>query len=586
MRASGRGVSGSAFFTGGMNSAPPPMFIDDRCYRVGYNVLHRGGTVGTRPGFRTLFELPPGRLQGLTYFRPISGEGHLVFAVAGLIYYSRYPFDAYVQITGVQMYEHASRVWFSSAIRSAERNADGTVSAIEPKRVLLVQDGAYTRCGWWDGTTAGHLDPTVVTDGAGNVLTAGTPAGKAMAWSGDRLWVANGNKVFASDIADPFSFVENEYLAEGGFFLFDDDVTALVDVPSSLTPTLFVFTQTRTYLIKSGLRDRSAWKATDNFQAVVFPDIGCVSSRAAVTRNGLLWWMSLIGLTNFNSAQQAAVSSKLVPADVAMRVSKDYLDPNMSRTALGVHENFLLCSVPSGHKWNEHTWVFDQNVATEDGKTSAESWAGIWMGPRPVEWASGLFNDVPRVFCISKDADGGNTLFEAFDDSRKDDEDEISCEVETKVHLDYSEKATGLDRKKFIFGEVTLYDVLGDVDLSVWYAGTRGKFKKLGDWSLVATEGSAEAGVESDLYETYRGQQRLIRTPNASQAASVTCTSCGVESTRQDWIDVGFALKVRWTGRAALQAYRLFADPEQEQADGDASFTETGPRILSGADCT
>jgi hypothetical protein len=581
----GRGVSGSAYFLGGMNSAPPPMFIDDRAYRHGENVVHRGGVVRTRPGYREVFRLPDGNLQGLTYFRPIGGEGHLVFAVNGNVYQSAYPFSSYEPIPDIKMYEHAERVWFSSPTRSAQRNPDGTIQAIEPVRALLVQDGDYTRCGYWDMTSSGHIDPTVLVDGAGNVLQAGTPLGSASAWSGDRLWVASGNKVFASDIADPYSFTENEYLAEGGFFLFDDDVTALADVPSSFTPLLFVFTKSRTYLIKSGIRDRSKWKSTEDFQAIVFPEIGCVSARSIVVKNGLLWWMSHVGLVSFNSAQQAAVTSKLVPSDQPMLISKANIDPNFSRVALGVYENFILCSVPYGDKYNSHTWVFDQSVAS-DTKESAESWSGIWTGTRPVVWATGLFGETPRAYYVSKDTDGKNRLWEAFVPDRKDANEEIACFVETKTHIDFSDKATGLDRKRLVYAEVTMQDIQGDVELEILYAGVRGKYKSLGNWHLVATEGSPVMGVSASAYSTYRPQQRVIRTP-AVQEVDGNCTSCGIESNRHDWIDIGFSLLVRWTGRASLASYRLYADPVEEPSSGEAGYSESGTtRILSGVICS
>jgi hypothetical protein len=581
----GRGVAGSAFFVGGMSSAAPSMFIDDRAYRHGENVVHRGGVVRTRPGYQEVFRLPDGNLQGMTYFRPLAGEGHLVFVVNGTVYTSKYPFASYAPLPNVKLYQHARKIFFSSCVRSAERNPDGTISAVEPLRHLIIQDGAYTRAAYWDGNSSGHLDPTVTPDGAGNILTAGTPLGGPMAWSGDRLWVAKDNKVFAGDIADPFSFVENEYLAEGGFFQFDDDVTALVDIPSSALPALFVFTKSRTYIIQSGIRDRSTWKDTKNFQAVAFPDIGCVSDRSIVTRGGLVWWFSHVGLTNFNSANAAQVSSKLVPLDTAMLISKANIDADFSRVALGVYENFILCSVPYGDKYNSHTWVYDQSVATEDGKVASESWAGVWTGTRPVEWVHGLFGDTPRAYYISKDIDGKNRLWEAFLPDRKDAGEEIDCFVETKTHLDFSEKATGLDRKRFAYAEVTLNDVQGEADVEIFYAGVRGKYKSLGEWHLVSTEGSPEMGVPSSAYTTYRPQQRIIRTPEVSQATSA-CTSCGIESDRQDWIDVGFSLLVKWNGRVSLASYRIYADPVDEIGTGAAAYTEAGPRILSGVLCS
>ena len=561
------------------------MFLDDRSYRRAENVVHRGGVLSTRPGFAEVFSLPAGQLQGLTYFRPLGGEGQLVFAVEGKLYHSEYPFRTYAQIPGVQLYAHAERVWFSSPVRSASRNADGTISVISPARTLVAQDGGYTRAAYWSPDGSGHIDPTVVSDSDGNVLTAGTPLGGPIAWSGDRLWVARGNLVMASDISDPLSFTESEYLAEGGYFLFDEDVVALADVPSTDSPMLFVFTKSRTYRLLSGIRDRSTWKSTQNFQTVVFPDVGASSQRGVITKNGLLWWMSSVGLVSYNSATASRISSKLVPADNAMRVSKDNTDQNLSRVALGHFENYLLCSVPSGDKFNAHTWVYDMNVSTEDGKNSNEGWSSVWTGPRPVEWAYGIFNDAPGLYCVSKGLDGSNTLLRAFDRSQQDAGEDIPCLVETKLHLDFSKEATGLDRKRFVFAEQTLQDIRGAVDLKVYYRGNRGKYKLLGEWNLESTVGSPEAGVSSSELETYQAQRRVIRTPSTTESPE-TCTTCGVESTRHDFIDVGFSLLVTWTGKASLQSYRIFADPVEEAAVGEAPFTETGPRILSSEVCT
>ena len=114
MTASGRGVSGSALFTEGMSSMSDPMFISDRSYRNGVNIVNRGGILRTRPGYNTIFTLPTGQLQGLWYFRPLFSEAYLVFAVAGLVYTSQYPFTAYSQLQGVSFYPYATQLFAES----------------------------------------------------------------------------------------------------------------------------------------------------------------------------------------------------------------------------------------------------------------------------------------------------------------------------------------------------------------------------------------------------------------------------------------------------------------------------------------
>lgn len=581
---SGRGVNGSAFFTEGMSSDVDPMFVSDRAVRYAENCLHRGGVFRTRPGYRSCFSLPEGKYQGSTYFRPLSSDGQLVFAVAGKLYRSVYPFSSYTEIPDIQLYEHADRVYFCSTTKSAQKNADGTVQSTEPKRTLVAQDGGYTRAAYWDGATGGHSDPTQTTDGSGNVLSAGIPLGGPMAWSGDRLWVAQGPRVYASDISDPLSFTENEYAAEGGFFMFEEDVVALAEIPSLESPVLLIFSKTRTSALQSGVRARSTWKETKNFQSTVVPGIGCVSHRAVVSFNGLLWWMTPVGLTNLNAAQQSKLTSLIEPQDAPMAASKANLHADLSGTALGAHENFLLVSVPNGDKWNRHTWVYDQTVV---GKTA--SWAGLWTGTRPVDWVSGLFAGQPKVLQVSYDYDRTFRLWEAFQPNALDGDSPVEAAVETKTHIDFSDKATGLDLKNFVFAEISFVDVLGNVSVSVYWAGTRGKYKLLGTYPLVATPGGFSASTAVAYTETVgtnRPQQRVIRTPEIVRDPNATCSSFEIESKYADWLDVGFSLYIKWTGQASLRSYRLFVDPQQEMGTGSPATAETGTKVLSGTVCS
>lgn len=587
MLQTGRGVNGAAFFIEGMQSGVDPMFISDRAYRHGQNVLNRGGMIRTRPGYREVAQLPEGNLQGMAYYRPISGTGSLVVAVEGDVYAAPFPFTNWTQLPGIELYRHAPRVFFSVTVRSARREADGTISTTAPTRTLVMQDGGFTRAAYWDGGNSGHISPSVVSNSAGEVLTAGTPLGSVMAWSGDRLWVASGGKLFASDISDPLSFVENQYAAEGGFFSFEDDITALAEEPSLTNPALLVFTRSRTYRILSGVRDRSTWKGVPNFQSVVLPDVGCVGHRAVTAQHGELWWMSATGLVNLNSARQAQVDSRLSPQDTEMTVSKFNLASDLGGVALAGYENYLLCSVPYADKFNSHTWVRDFATVGYTGEASQQSWASIWTGTRPVEWAVGpMQGGLPRCYYVSKDYDGYNRLWEAFTQERTDNGQPIRCFVETKQHLDFSKNATGLDLKQFVCGEVTFGDVLGNVDVSVYYAGSRGKYKKLMDRRLVATEGSVVTGQDlGSTVSSNRSQTRRFRSPDAARQVPGGCTSQGIESTLEDWVDVGFSLLVEWQGDASLRSYRIFADPHQEPSCGDVPEDETGPKVVAGSVC-
>jgi hypothetical protein len=569
----GRGVNGSAFLVGGMNSNTDPMFVDDRSYVSAMNVVNRGGIVQSRPGYLGRFQLPPGKLQGGTFFKPLDSSPYLVFAVSGLIYVSRYPFTSYAVVPGIQFFHSAPKIYWASTIKSVQYNSDGTLSVIDPVRVLVMQDGGFTRAAYWDGAAATHSDPSA----------GGIPLGGPMAWSGDRLWVANKNRLYAGDISDPISFRETTYLAEGGSFFTQEEITGLADVPGIQHAQLIAFSDFKTELFLSGVRDRALWKTISTprpFQSILFPSIGCVAHRSIVSQNGLLWWMSHSGITSLDVAQQAAVSSAQPPQDSEMAVSKGNLSPNIRDICAGSFENYGLFSVPSGHKWNRHTWVIDHATFAELGKTPAKAWNSVWTGTNPVEWMWGSCLGVNRIFHVSVDHDGNNRLWECFTADRLDNGQPITSYLETKTHIDFSDKATGLDLKRFKYAEVTFTEMFGDVSAAVYWAGTRGRYKKIAEYNFSATQGSLQSGVNVTLGTPivgYRPQSRVVRTPefNPDSLVDSDCSACGAESTRQDHIDVGFSLLIVWSGRAAVRSYRIYADPETEQSVGNCAADES-----------
>jgi hypothetical protein len=246
----------------------------------------------------------------------------------------------------------------------------------------------------------------------------------------------------------------------------------------------------------------------------------------------------------------------------------------------------MVCSVPNGDKFNRHTWTLDQTVLSDSRGSSTQGWSSVWTGTRPVQWATGLFNGGLRCAHASVDVSGTNRVWESFIPEGLDDGLPILSFVETKAHLDFGEKASGLNRKRFKFAEVSLEQVRGAVNLKVYWAGTRGRYKLLGEWNFDATEGSADALETSSLYETYNPQQRIVRTPAVQGFEdSPSCTSRGVESNQNDWIDIAFSLLIVWSGVAAIRSYRIFADGEQESSTGDKSFNETGDKVLISTSC-
>lgn len=556
----GLGVAASAFWVKGANSSSDPAFLEDTQYRSAMNIVNRGGVLKTRPGYNCVSELPSGRPQGYALFTPTGGPATHVFAIGGKIYTLPAPFTTLSQLPGIQFFEGSEIVVFEEAEQSVEQNPDGSLSLIEPKKILMIQDGR-TRAAYWDGDVGRHLDPA----------QRETPVGLWMKWSGDRLWVVRGNQLFAGDIGNPLAFTETEYLAEGGSFRLPDDGTGLAEIPSlDGNPPLLCFTQDRALLFRSGIRDRTLWKETDGFQQPLFDSIGCVSGRTIATQYGRLWWMSLSGWIDLNSALASKQSSELVYRDTEMAASKGNLSPNIEFSAAVAFENYLLCSVPSGDLYNRHTWVMDQSVLDAVNSRSGAAWNGVWTGTRPVQWSAGPVNGVPRCFHLSRDFDGRNRLWEAFIPSREDNGQPITCYVETKAHANFHQEAQGLDLKTFRFAELEFTDISGTLDIKVYWAGLRGNYRQLTVFRFVAPNNTITSEqtftIDSSLFSS-RPQSRLVRTTEVVDNTKVE-PQCGIESELPPRHDRAFSLLIVWSGRAALRSYRVFARKYDESGVG------------------
>lgn len=547
-----RQYDGDQNFSYGQDSQQDPVKLIPGQYCRGINIVNRGGIAQCRPGYRCKQALPEGNLQGMQFFSPKLGNPVMLIAVQGTVYVSETPFVSVRPLTGVEFSDTAQQIFFQQVEKSVELNPDGSISFIDSKQLMVMQDGGLTPPAVYDGTTATH--------------TTDIPLGGPMEWTGDRLWVARDSKLFASDIANPVSFTEPLYIAGAiPFFQLPGPITALSKTPGLAVEQLLVFTSTTTNLIQSNIRDRSLWATTPNFQRPLFPNIGCVANRSVVAHWGLLWWYSEFGLTNFDAAQQAFISSKLPYNDGAMTDSKARLSENVSGIAGISVENYLLLSVPYCDKFNRHTWCLDQNAVESLKGAVPQLWNSVWTGTRPVEWAVADVNGFPQVYHISVDRCGCNTLWQAFMPDRLDNGCEITWAVETRAYPG----ADPLTGKKIRFADIFLSELLGEFDIAVFWAGAkRGRYKRILTKRIQATRGPMRY---NDIYHrddkifSYKKQSRKIRTQDAIELwPDETLTSCGVERSIDgaEFIDEAFQLLIVGSGPGAVDAVKLFIDPE------------------------
>lgn len=583
----GQLIKVDAGWINGMNSVRHPWLLKEGQYRRGTNVVNRGGVVQTRPGFAMRLILPEGNLQGMAHFRVTKNNSDvdfMVFAVDGNIYASPFPlaqpkdWDAF-RLKGLKFSASAKMIYFCDCEKTVQTLEDQTIRIVPTYNVLVIQDGV-TAAGYWDGETAEHLNEAAPD--------LGTPRGTWMAFSGGRLWVARDKLVIASDLLDPLKFKERTEGTGRGDFSFRKPVTGMTSfMGNDRTEVLAVFTEERSEVLQSGLRNRAQWATTGNFQSILFPSTGCVAGRSIVFQAGLMWWYSNGGLVASDAVASSQLTSQVNFKDAEMAFSKQFLFEDQSGVCGLSFENYLLMSMPVGQNLNSETFVLDYATMSESTSDKIPSWSSSWTGIRPVQWVSASIDNRKRAFAASVDytalSDGShNHIWEAFVPARQDtffelDSDftlteytqPIYCEFETRMLGD------GQDLKIFRYAEIDLLELSGDVGLQIDYRGRRGSYKQVLCKKIVSPTTIAESGAiisaeEAEELGTLRRQHRRVLTGDSDP--TLGCPTC--ESEYSENIDKAFSFLIRWCGEAGIESLRVFMDAMPETSSGKCDSDE------------
>lgn len=544
-------------------------------YFEAMNLMNIGGLLSVRPGMRCLVKFPRGKLQGCTIFRPKLGLEQFIVGIDGRIYVADYPFKEFRLIENLQFSSHAKQLFWAHTEQSARRLTtafDSGIELIEPKNVLFIQDGGTTAPGWYDGSQSGHIRD----------LPFETPAGSVMAWSGERLWVAVGTFVFASDYLNPFSFREQIYLVGASGFSFPGEVTAMSSTPESIDiPQLLVFTEQTTHILQSNIRQRELWSTTPDFSREIFKT-GCASHRSLVAHFGQLAWVSsATGVVTWDAAIQSKHTARLPLRDSEMQISKRVLHEDLSLAAGGSFGPFIVMSLPAEDLFNRHTWaLLDAGFETLSGESNGPSWCGYWTGTRPVEWVGGVVAGVEQSYHVSTDEDGENRLWKCFLKERLDNNCPITWMMNTRGYFG----ATSPERRKIphtdntlCYADVGLTAIEEELDIAVFYAGgLRGANKRILTRKLQAERGVLDANTEitaSTVLFGFKPQSRVLRTEDVRLNFKET-GSCPVESESNEDMDESFQLTVVGHGPATIRFIRAWAQPETENQSGGHNACE------------
>ena len=616
---SGRQEKITAGWLHGVNSVRNPWNLPADQLRFGVNVAIRGGLAQTRPGQGMRLSLPPGNLQGGIFFSAdrqyeaasttiSSGSTsttqatiynydgtpsvqpelpYLVFAVGGSVYFAPFPltqpanWDQY-KLSGIQLDPNADEVFFTVATQTATLSAGGNVTVTPSNRILIIQDGVSSP-GFWDGSNqTGGQSPDI-------------PVGYWMAYSGNRLWVAQGNLVYASDLGNPLGWKERTQGSGRGDFYFPRPVTAMIDYVGQNSDTrLIVFTDQTTYSLASGVFDRAQWASTSNFQNTLFPTVGCIAGKSLTFQAGLLWWYSQGGLVNANVAAASYLSSQVLYKDVEMAKVKQMTPQNLTGVCAAAFENYLLVSIPYLEPLPSSTMVLDYAPASELSQGQIPAWSGVWTGTRPIQWAAGIVNSQNRLFHFSVDYvatnDGSfNHLWESFLSERVDSYLQINPDgtTTTKYSRIYCQAETGLmgdgmDLKQLKYSEIECTQLGGTCDVRVSFKGSKGAYLPILNTRLLAITDAYQyqsTPLDSQIasYGMLRTQYRRLVTEEIRR--NLLQTSC--ESNFLPDIDKAFGFLIEWCGELGVEAVRCFMDPYQERSTGAPEGNETVPCVVA-----
>ena len=628
----GKGIG----FPMGCDSFSHPLFMSELALRWLENAVTQGAFIQTRPGYKTALTFDAGAAgtpeyawwvdvgfptihpQMLSSFTTNNGQKQLVFAISGSLFYCAVADDgnlgAAVRIPNIAFNPNADQIVACRCTQSATIKAGLYVNNIAPRNLLVIQDGV-SRAVVWDGMTATTMNPAkeIVVTGTGDTLYPEdwnqTRIGLWMAWSGNRLWVANGTNVYASDLGDPTHFTEELKLNSAPVFVFPEDVSGMVDRGTSGTTRsqVVVFTPTTVWTLWSGIQNRipsaqgAGWAFTPDFMAKIFDGVGCVAGKSIVVHRGLLYWRSEDGIVMFDSSSTVNSSQNLPPIDAEMAYSKLRISPSAGGadlTCAGRFNSYVFWSVPvgtvtNGRRYNGQTQVLDRQTTTVRStgtggafQAGTTGWQGVWTGIKPVEWANVTVGGNERIYALSIDGQNVVRIWQAFQSNRADNGHRIPWFVETRVH---PVQPTIFEYATFRHFRLLLDQIRGNLDVVGYWRGLKGVYHELLTTTITATPGAILApGVDISPVAQLAPQSRTVQSRNLLENVDA-CSSALVESQFSDSKDHAFSLALRFTGRGALTGYLMVCDslPDNSEGTGDnpTGVDETGFNVVPQNGC-
>ncbi|MEM5814859.1 MAG: hypothetical protein QXD77_03515, partial [Candidatus Aenigmatarchaeota archaeon] len=254
-----------------------------------------------------------------------------------------------------------------------------------------------------------------------------------------------------------------------------------------------------------------------------------------------------------------------------------------SGVAGGAFGPYRLMAVPSSDLFNSHIWVFDAAGDESLADRPAPAWVGIWTGIRPVQFAYGDFAGREQIYCVSRDYDGKNRLWQLFTEERNDGGAPITWAVETRGYFSAASGVnyTPLRKKRVAWAELFLSELQGDVDLVMFWGGTfRGGWRKALTAHLKADTATIWPGQQITADTILFNTKPQARDLKSSDERHRPLNPTTVESDKIESYDDSFQLLLVGTGEVALRAIRLHAEEETDEVAGAADINEEDYHVV------
>jgi hypothetical protein len=624
-------VEGVVSFIGGANSSVDAALISATQYSWAENIVIRGGYPKSRPGFKFIKAIPNGVIQGASYYRNNSVE-ELVALIDGRLYSldPTKPSGAALDITPAGEVDNyisrraaftvannflvvqdgvSSPIVYSGASSFRSRNIlqelesfielQTAIGANNPRVNVSSTAGLFP--GMLVQAARGIIPGTVIVsvDSSSQVtlnnnctltaistakffppgplqLNVSIPIGPIMAFGNGRLWVANGNQLFAGDLTGSYSgaeirFSETQYLTGGGSFSFDSEITGLSFLPGADTSTgqgdLIVFTREQVNAIRSNVFDRTQWQSTAGMQRRIFLNGGAESPDSMIVTNNDVYFRSLDGVRSF---LQTVQETKVVNVTLVDSVEADrVINFDTERWLKYAPATFfdyraLYGCAPKLQKINGSLTSFNivfTKLVSQDFNPGAyqgnypPSYDGEWTGLQVCKLVVGSFDAVKRCFALVCGSDGNNALYEIttddYSDTIPDGESTTSLPIQSYVELRRLPFETPFEIKELVRADLGFSEIYGNVswtfEFSPDYYPTFFPVQT-GQISFQTETQFLDGCSPSELALGYQN----IRTIKPSD-------SCVTGIGRKARFGYLFQPKISWTGHAKLSVFRLHA---------------------------